>query len=253
MTAFIKLYQFEFSRWYLRTALLCLAAFFSPVILMMSFVKGWGFDAYMRFESAFASAGAEIFFYILCGALAFMILSAFYADFINGKSIYTLLSLPISRRKLYFCKLLTFITWLLLLLAFSYFGFGLSYSIFCDKVQKITNETFIMRNGFLLALLRSGFFKLVLPLSLKSVLYSCTLGLSLLCSLLYLAACERAKCFLLPVYLLAYAYTGVTVLSTILNGASYDVRFLLCALGLAGLTVFSIFHGLYLYEKSKIC
>ncbi len=253
---FLKLVRFELERRLTLVLILADAAFAAPTAAVYGYIKTGGvINRYVKFEDAFTGGGGPIYFYVLLAILVFIIIRAVYADFVDSKSIYTLLSLPVKRQNLFFAKLLAFYAWLVMLLAATYSGTIFSYSVFRMIVNSALSYTpggYSFRNGFLLALIRLPFFKLVMPISPQGCLLSVTLAVTLVCSVFFLALCERARDRLFIPYIIAYGYSAVVVTSGILNQNQYNTAFFIFAAGHAALSVLAICYGLRLVKRAYI-
>ena len=165
MKGFYRLFNLEFSKWLVFIALSCAAAIVLPPVLLVRQLKSYNeFTVNERFEEAFASSGGIFVFMILLALVCAFFLITVYADYWGGKSVYTYLTLPVKREALYFGKLTAFAACLLLLLASQLIGIRFGYALYAAKVASYGEGRFAMHNGYFLAMIRSDFFRLLLPL-----------------------------------------------------------------------------------------
>lgn len=194
MNGLYRLLNFEFSKWLKVLLPLAVGLILIPPLLMRSAVKGYNeYAVHHRFESLYiSSGGAAIFggcFLLLC--LFFLI--RFYAQYWGGKSAYTFLTLPVSRDAIYWSRLIVFLGSMLLLVAANWLGIKLSYSAYATHIGQYADGQYVMDNGYFLALIRSEFFRLIMPLTFSRILSSFAIMLTIAVCIYYIVLCERSR------------------------------------------------------------
>ncbi|MFB9275414.1 hypothetical protein [Cohnella cellulosilytica] len=194
MKGFYRLLNLEFAKWLIFIASVCAASIVAPLILLHRQLRSYSeFTVNERFEEAYASSGSVLLFLILLALVCAFFLITVYADYWGGKSVYTYLTLPVRREALYFGKAAAFAACLLLLLASQLIGIRLGYALYASKVASYADGEFAMRNGYFLAMIRSDFFRLLLPMSFSRMLSTLAMGVTVATGFYYGALCERSR------------------------------------------------------------
>ena len=189
-----RLFNIEFAKWLVFIAILCAAAIVAPLVLLHNQVKHYSeYSVTQRFEDVYAASGSQLLFLVFLALVCAYFLKTLYADYWGSKGIYTYLTLPVKRETLYFSRLIAFATCLLLLLASQLLSIRLGYALYASKVASYGEGQFVMHNGYFLAMIRSDFFRLLLPLSFSRLLSSLGLFLSIATGFYYGVLCERSR------------------------------------------------------------
>jgi len=217
-------------------------------------------NRFERFELLFSKSGCIIVFlvcfFIICGLCVFNI----YSNYIDSKSIYTLLTLPLPREYIYFSKLITYMVCFLILLASqiisAWTGYGI-ISVFISSHGAAENFILPVNNGLFLAFIRSDFFRLILPFGFRSFLSSFAMITSLVCTIYYAAILERSKRYFrfsvvilslsLIIFSLVHRINPLTILGLYKNDY---INALTAALFFT--TAFIIYDSLRLIRKSAV-
>jgi len=256
MKGFYRLINFEFSKWLGFLSLSCAASLLGPIILMYGQVKSYSeYVLNDRFEELYVSSGGMILFLLLLALACAYFLKTVYADYWGGKSIYTFLTLPMKREALYFSRLIVFATGLLLLLASHLIGIRLGYALFAAKTASYGDGQFFMHNGFFLAMIRSEFFRLLLPLSFSRILSTFAILSAVATGFHYGALCERSRRYWGFVPVVAAVWLIIDVISYRLNEADnyYDSTGLyINSAWLLALSLLFVLNGLRLVRRGAI-
>ncbi|NLM74844.1 MAG: hypothetical protein GX187_01975 [Clostridiaceae bacterium] len=125
-----------------------------------------------RFEYFYASSGCMILFTICLLAVTGLFVTAFYKHYWGSKSIYTLLTLPADRIKIYLVMLVSFYLGLMLFYLINFVTVYLTYILYVSELKNIyMGEMYILNNGLFLAFVRSGIFRVIFPLTFNGRLF----------------------------------------------------------------------------------
>lgn len=194
MKGLYRLIGVEFAKWLPVVALLSAAAMFVPLVLVHGRIKQYSeYTVTERFEDVYVASGGALLFAMLLALACVYFLIVVYADYWGSKSIYTYLTLPARREALYLGRLIVFAGCLLCLLAAQLIGIRLGYALYAAKVGSYGDGQYLMHNGFFLAMIRSAYFRLLLPLSFGRLASSFALFAALATGLYYGAICERSR------------------------------------------------------------
>jgi len=254
MKGFYRLTNREFAKWLWFIVPVCVAIIVAPLILLYRKLKPY--NEYMvneRYEDVYASSGSILLFLVFLALVCAYFLLTIYADYWGGKSIYTYLTLPVGREALYLSKLTVFVTCLLLLLASQLIGIRLGYSLYADKVASYGDGTFVMNNGYFLAMIRSEFFRLLLPLSFSRMLSNLAILAALSTGLFYGAICERSRKFFGFAAVAAAAWIVMDAAGYRMGESIHDNTGLYTSSGLLlALSVFFVWHSLSLIRRGAV-
>ncbi|CAI6082802.1 hypothetical protein [Cohnella sp. JJ-181] len=194
MKGLYRLLNLEFGKWIVFAALLCAAAILAPLFLLYGQLESYSaYTVNERYENVYVSAGGVLLFGMFVALACAYFLVTVYADYWGSKSVYTYLSLPVRREALYLSKLGAFAICLLLLLAAQLIGIRLGYALYAAKVGSYEGGHFLMHNGFFLAMIRSEFFRLLLPLGLARIVSTLALFAVTTTGLYFGALSERSR------------------------------------------------------------
>ncbi|WP_148091936.1 ABC transporter permease, partial [Paenibacillus sp. 598K] len=173
---------------------LCGAAIVVPLLLLQLTVSGMSVDtALRRYEDIYAASGSIAAFVLLLVLLLGLFAVSLYRNYWGSKSIYTLLTLPVRAGTVYWSKLSAYALALLLFLLAHLVGARLGYGLVQGAVERYSSEDWTMAGGWFLAVARSSFFRLLLPLTWEGVLSSVSMALALLTGLFYAILLERSR------------------------------------------------------------
>lgn len=257
MKGLYRLIGNEFAKWLPVVSLLCAAAVIVPLLLLRSRLKDYNeFAVNARFEDVYASSGSVLLFAVLLALACAYFLVLNYAAYWGSKSIYTYLTLPVRREALYFSRLIVFAGCLLCLLAAQLIGIRLGYALYIAKVGSYAEGQFVMHNGFFLAMIRSAYFRMLLPLGPGSIASTLSILVAASTGLYYAAICERSRQYYgLAAVAAAFWFVFRTISDRLSeNGSSYIGTHSLypnCVLLLA-LGGFFVWHGLHIVKKGAI-
>lgn len=256
MKAFYRLVQQEFQAWHRAIMLLCLGAILSPLALLAAATNdsrnGW---AYQRFEDLYVSSGCILVFIVFMAAACGFFLKTFYAQYWGSKSVYTFLTLPVKRELVYASKLAVFISCLLMLIAANLISIRLGYGLVAARIDAYSEGQLTMHNGMFLAVIRSAFFRILLPLHFSRALSSVCMLIALATALYYGALCERSKKYWGISLIFAAFIIMINVLGSRMSESSdfYSVSGLYPSSAmLLVLSAFFVWHGSRLVKKGAI-
>ncbi|MFC4598703.1 hypothetical protein [Cohnella hongkongensis] len=256
MRGFYRLLNFEFAKWLAFIASVCAAAVVAPLLLLQRQLERYSeYSVTERYEDLYVSSGGIVLFLILFALVCAFFLITVYADYWGSKSVYTYLTLPVRREALYFSKVLVFATCLLLLLTAQLVAIRLGYSLYAGKVASYGNGQFVMNNGYFLAMIRSEFFRLLLPLSFSRMLSTLALLLAVSTGLYYLALCERSRKYSGLAFIVAAVWLGIRALGyrlNELNPYSEPTGLYMSNALLLALSGFFVWHSLRLIRRGAI-
>lgn len=192
MKLFYRLLQYEFGGLLRGTLLLALGAIVTPLLFLNAHMQR-DFAEVQRYEHIFNESGALLSLLIYFAALHGLLLKSVYAGYWGGKSVYSLLTLPVRREYLYLSKMSAFMVSLLVFWAASAVGIWLGFELLDSKVLHATNGLGVSHNGMFLAVIRSDFLSLILPLGASGLLSTISIGAALATGVYYCALCERSK------------------------------------------------------------
>ncbi|RUS42832.1 hypothetical protein [Cohnella sp. AR92] len=251
MKGFYRLLNLEFVSWIRFLAGLLVGSFSLSLLLLNSASRFSPWTNQPRYEDLFVSSGCTIVFFIAFVLLCLYFLKSVYAGYWGSKSVYSYLTLPVRRDALYWSKLLVFATGMLLLIAVQLLVFRLGYAL----VDSRYTSGFGMHNGWYLALIRSEFIRILLPLSLSRLLSTLSLLLAIAAGLYYGALCERSRKYYGFFGIAAAAFLIVKVLLYRMNETLYDAdphSLYGSSLLLLAFAAAFVWHGIYLLRRGSI-
>ncbi|TVY03036.1 hypothetical protein [Cohnella terricola] len=256
MKGLYRLVNIEFAKWLMFIAVLCAAAVILPQIAIQDRLKNYNeFTVNAPFEELYASSGGAMLFLVFLALICAYFLVTVYADYWGSKSVYTYLTLPVKREALYFSKVIVFAACLLLLLAAQLIGIRLGYAIYANKVASYGEGMFVVHNGYFLAMIRSEFFRLLLPLSFSRMLSTFALLAVTVTGFYYGALCERSRKFYGFAAIIAAAWIAISVIGYRMNEKLHYMEpktlYVSSALLLV-LSGFFIWHGLRIVRKGAV-
>ncbi|WP_270171299.1 hypothetical protein [Paenibacillus sp. SYP-B4298] len=194
MKGYYRLLNAEFAAWLRAIILLCAGALGTPLLLIHAATNDYGpYTVVERYETLYVSSGAAL----TCGVYILLLLAYYvrsvYRAYSGSKSIYTFLTLPVRREALYAAKLTTAATALLLLLAAQGAGAWLGYELAAARAFRAGGEGYVMHNGWFLAVIRSEWFRMLLPFSFSRLLSTVAIAAALLTGTYYATLCERSR------------------------------------------------------------
>ncbi len=252
MKSYYRLVNYQFM-WILKPLILVyVGTIISPLFLLNAAMQDYN-NIHSRFEDVFASSGCVMAFAIYFAATCGLCIASIYAGYWKSKSIYTLLALPIKREVIYFSELTVFFICFIGLIASQLVGIFLGYALFTPTlVRTINGETYYLRmqNGLFLSLIRSSFFRILLPLGIESFVSSLTTLIATVSTLYYSVLCERSRRYFgfIPVIaVIIFIIYTITQRINMSNANTYinSLILLLCS-------AFFTWHGVKLVKRSAI-
>ena len=215
-------------------------------------------SVYLPYEAFFSYSGAVLVFYLAFAAACGICIRSVLSDYHGSKSVYTLMTLPRCRSRVYCSKLLSGMAVFLIMHCAQWISALLGYTFFAPKIQTVLRETgpYGMeiqlehaKNGLFLAFVRSDFFRLLFPLGTKSLLSTISVFLSFLCGLYYAVLCERSRKYIRILPVIAQIGYGIYILNYRLNGqySWLEPRILSLHSG-----ILLIFAGFFLWDSIRL-
>lgn len=180
----------------IKPLMLIYAGTIASILILLSVAMQDYSNKYSRFEQLFVSSGCVIAFAVCFVATCGLCTASIYARYWKSKSIYTLLTLPVKREIIYFSGLTAFFICLAGFIASSLIGIFLGYAFFAPTLIRVVNNQIYyprMQNGLFLALIRSGLFRMLIPLSAESFVLSLAMLITITITLYYGVICERSR------------------------------------------------------------
>lgn len=256
MKGLYRLINIEFAKWLVFIVLLCFAAIITPLIVLYNQLKNYNaYTVNARFEDLYASSGSMMWFMIFVVLVCAFFLKTVYADYWGSKSIYTYLTLPVKREALYFSKLFVFATCLLMLLVSQLISIRLGYTLYASKVGSYGEGQFVMHNGFFLAMIRSEFFRLLLPLNFSRILSTLGMFLVVATGIYYGALCERSRKYYGFAAIVAAIWITMNVIGYRMNEQIHysELKDLyVSSASLFVLSAFFVWHSLRILKKGAV-
>ncbi|MFC5463534.1 hypothetical protein [Lederbergia graminis] len=258
MRSFYRLINYEFSRMFVPSLIICSISIVFTNILLLNSITDSEYDPslYKRFEHIYAESGSFILFFISFIAIITLFLVNFYKAYWGSKSIFTYLTLPIKREALYFAKLIVLIICLLMLLTSHLISIFIGYDLVSAKVAEISNGKAIMNNGLFLAFIRSHHLRLLFPITWLGILSSISLVITVLTGFFYAALCERSKRYwglalILVVFLFIFNVIQKYLNEIIYIGVETSSVVVTCTISFL-VSVFFVWRSIRLIKKSAI-
>lgn len=242
MQAFYNAFAYEFHLMKNILYRLCATMLLVPLVIRLGYRTQ---RAFTPFETAYAVLGAPFFvlgFIGLCALMAVRIC----APWRSARAAYTMLTLPCGRLAVYLARIAALLTALAMFWASAVVNVLISYAFFMWQAQPFSGDIWSLvelRNGLFLALVRSPFLRIVLPLSGFNVWVVASTALSLTCSLYHGILCVRAR--KVPVTNFAALLLAVLAIAGMLSYRSGVTLFDLAAVAGASsvLILFHLWHG----------
>ncbi|MFS0723007.1 hypothetical protein [Paenibacillus sp. 1P07SE] len=175
---------------------ICLGTIALQLLLLQLTVSSMSREtALLRYEDLYAASGGVVAFTLMLALLLVLFAVNVYGNYWGSKSIYTLLTLPLARSALYWSKLSAYALGLLAFLVSHLLGMRLGYGLVQGAVDRFSGEDWTIAGGWFLAVIRSSFFRLLLPMTWEGLLSSFSLALVLLTGLYFALLCERSRRF----------------------------------------------------------
>ena len=193
MKSFYRLLNEEFNAIFYGLLAICAAALFVPPLLIAYRMKRF-MSEYERYEQIYATSGSVLVFVLCLAALLGLLLYSVYSGYWRTKSVYTMLTLPVSRESLFFGKLAAFGIGFLLLWLAALLNVWLGCEIAENRMLRHTDGSVVpIHNGLFLAVIRSDFMNLLIPFTVKGLLSTVSMAAALITGVYYGALCERSR------------------------------------------------------------
>ena len=192
MQAFYNAFAYEFHLMKNILYRLCATMLLVPLVIRLGYRTQ---RAFTPFETAYAVLGAPFFvlgFIGLCALMAVRIC----APWRSARAAYTMLTLPCGRLSVYAARVAALLTALGMFWASAALNVLLSYALFLWQARPFSEGAgglVEISNGLFLAVVRSPFLRIVLPLSAFNVWVVVTAAVSLVCALYHTILCVRAR------------------------------------------------------------
>ncbi|MHA6482482.1 hypothetical protein ACX1C1_11350 [Paenibacillus sp. strain BS8-2] len=254
MRSFYRLLQYEFGLMLRGTLLLALGSIVTP-LLFLNVMLEQDFAEVRSYEHLFEESGALLVLFIYFIALLVLFLKSVYADYWGGKSIYTMLTLPVRRERLYLAKLTSFMVAIAVIWGAAALSIHLGFGLLDYKVLRATNGLGVPENGMFLTVLRSEFLSFIMPIRMNELLSTISILVVITTGIYYAALCERSKRYwgfvvaaaalLLIIRVLVYRFSLPLSYPT-------DFNLNLSSLILIGFALWFAGHGLRLVKRGGI-
>jgi len=171
------------------------------------FTAGMEKNRYLRFEELLELSGVPAVFYSSVAIALIFSAFSFYRDFLGGKSIYALLTLPQKRELIFVSKSIASVLNIYLIWAAQLVSVFICHGIYVPPADDIPR----VHNALLLAFARSSFLRFIFPFDPLYLLVTALMAATLVIFVLFVAMAERshryARIFIpLPWVLLALIY-----------------------------------------------
>jgi|GEM_PF-516284 len=248
-----RLMNDQFSRWFNLNLTICTVMLNATNILVRMEVSDYtSFTAHERFEDLYTSSGS-IWVYVVavmiaCGFFIYTI----YSDYWGSKAIYTYMTLPVRREAIYASKLIAFMLSLIFITAFQLISIRVGHSIYAHHIDRYADGMYLMNNGLFLAVIRSSFMRLILPLSWIGFMCTLTILLVLSTGIYYAVLCERAD---RRYGAIVSAVAGIALFDLVRQVTREDVldislvRLIFVCVLLLSLSGYFIIHSIYLVRR----
>lgn len=174
MKRMICLIDFEFRRVALMLSVISATMVMAQIISFLITLSKSQYK-YYRFEHLLEIASYPFLFVVFLGAVLLLTTFSFYQNYYGSKSIYTLMALPGNRADIFVSKVFSAIFSMLFILAAQTASVFLAYNIYFSSLAGVPK----MKNGLLLAFMRSPFLRTFLPCGIYSIFISIIFIISL--------------------------------------------------------------------------
>ena len=244
------------------TPLLIIAGMMAVMQLMFIFTAMGGASVHDPLSHVLGEGSLLFFFLLGVAGLAGLIGARMILHFTPSKSMYALLTLPVSRAQVYLAKLMTY--WLaalvliavqlLLILLFDRMAglLMLDTAIYRTGIEGSANTYLSGRRGadLYLTILENDFLRIIAPTQLLSILMSITAIGGSVCVVLFVSAAVKARRFISPIISSAI-WLGLVVITFPLanstNGASFVILFFMLVTA-----VVTTLMGMDLFESGEV-
>ncbi|MDQ2087440.1 hypothetical protein RBH29_13490 [Herbivorax sp. ANBcel31] len=154
-------------------------------------------NSHLRFEELLSMSGVAIIFFIALGAILVLGAFRFYRDFVGGKSIYTLLTLPGKKDYIFYSKAVATVINVFMLWAAQFASVYICYGLYNASTYGVPR----LHNALLLAFARSDFLRFFFPLDAAHFIVTALILLTLAVYAVLIAISERSKkykCVFIP-------------------------------------------------------
>lgn len=200
MKGFYKLSSFQFWSIGVKTFFICIALLVFQIVSFSNQLFGSG----IRLEQFMQRSGFDMMFMIAYVLILAVIVISVYQKYFGSKSIYTIMSLPVSRASIYLSFIIPGVIAVLMLCLTQIANVFICHQITLDKLayhsgmlsSTITTQPVkvdYMNNDIFLAFVRYDYLRLLLPLSLFDLARSLCLLIAPVVTLVFTALCERSK------------------------------------------------------------
>lgn len=195
MKRFYRLLNYDFNIIFKFMCGISLILIIGQNLLLSSYVSNNSPSAYIPFDKLIDMSGVPFVFYFCMVMSAACCVYSVVANFIGSKSIYTLMSLPGMRKKVYFSKLTTGAAALLMLFAAQLISIFIGFMLFSTSITTYENGNVTSErpvNGLFLAFTRSEFLRVLFPISPESFISTAAIIISVLCGIYFVIFCIQS-------------------------------------------------------------
>ncbi|MDQ2086930.1 hypothetical protein RBH29_10875 [Herbivorax sp. ANBcel31] len=146
-------------------------------------------NSYLRFEELLSMSGIPIMFVLALGVILVFSAFSFYRDFVDGKSIYALLTLPQKREYIFYSKTASSVISVFMLWAAQFGSIFICYGIYNASTYGVPK----VHNALLLAFTRSDFLRVLFPLDTLYFVITALILLTFVIFAVFVAIAERSK------------------------------------------------------------
>ena len=203
MKKFYRLCSFQFLGIGIKAFFVCIALLIFQLIAFSNQLFGSG----IRLEQFMQRSGYSTMFYITFALILIIIATSVYQRYFGSKSIYTIMSLPVSKARIYYSFIIPGIVAVLMLCFTQIISVYLSYIITLNKLaqsQGVLSSSFLlnkmplsevnyMDNAVFLSFVRYDYLRLLLPLNLLDLARSICVLIAPVITVIYFAFCERSR------------------------------------------------------------
>lgn len=196
MKGFYRLLNYDFGQMSKIMCGISLILIMAQNLLLSSCLKSNSQYKYIPYEKLIDMSGVTFVFYLCLALTAACCVYSIVANYIGSKSIYTLMTLPGMRRKVYFSKLTAGAAAFLMLLAAQFISVFIGFKLFSTQIVRYDSSGMVAEhpvNGLFLAFIRSDFLRILFPLSPESFISTAAIFISLLCGIYYVILCIQSK------------------------------------------------------------
>lgn len=264
--------QFEFKHLYKKAALLSLIMCITQNFVLAIKISSEQIEQYIRFEKLIYNSPYIFIFYLMFIGFFVVIVVTQAENYFGTKSIYSLLTVPVSRKIIYFSKIIGGLLSILIIYSAQIINIFISYSLY-KIMLPVENQ---ITNGLGLAMLRSPFLASLIPVNPLFIVWNIITLAYIVIAIVYAVTAlnnESRRPFLNIFVILASVFLAWTVfiLNSTLGISSFlipmsmselshmtlkdvqnIVQFIFVAIEIIFIGIVLIVGGIKIYEKTNI-